>query len=420
MTVTRVDAVSLHAMLKLGSEIAVLDVREKDAYENGHLLLAVNTPPDGLEHLVRGYVPRVSTHIVLCDGDDGLAERAADRLAALGYGELVVLAGGAWVWAAAGYELFETSYAVANCFGLAVQERYGTPRINGLELTARLAAGDPLVIVDSRPFDEYHAATVPGAINVPTAELVHRIDDLLPDDKTTVVVHCGGKTRGILGCQTLINAGLKNPVVALDEGTGDWVMAGGTLEAGASRTAVPGSVTARAGALQAAKRIAERFGVRSMEPEELDVWRGEAERRTPYLVDVRSPEEYEAGHLPDSRSIPGGQLSGCTEDYVATRNARLCLVDDDGARAIVTASWMLQQGWPEVAVLAGGVEGHDLVSGPDPFSSPHEPADDPTAADEPPDQTAEIAACRQSYVWRQGLLERFDRDRTLSFVLQSA
>jgi rhodanese-related sulfurtransferase len=36
-------------------------------------------------------------------------------------------------------------------------------------------------------------------------------------------------------------------------------------------------------------------------------------------VDVRSREEYEAGHLAGARWIPGGQLAGCTEDYSGVR-----------------------------------------------------------------------------------------------------
>ena len=64
---------------------------------------------------------------------------------------------------------------MANCFGLAVQACYATPRIDGAELMRRQAAGEPLVVVDSRPFEEFHAATVPGAVNLPVAELFHRI-----------------------------------------------------------------------------------------------------------------------------------------------------------------------------------------------------------------------------------------------------
>jgi rhodanese-related sulfurtransferase len=412
---------ALAARLTDGSEIAVLDVRAEASFLAGHLLLAVNTPLDRLLDLAPGFVPRRSTPIVLCDGGESIAREAAERLGTAGYDQLLILDGGVPAWTAAGREVFETGYAMANCFGLAVQACYATPRIDGSKLMRRQAAGEPLVIVDSRPFEEFHAATVPGAVNLPVAELFHRIRDHLPDaggTQTTVVVHCGGKTRGILGCQSLINAGLANPVVALDEGTMDWVLAGGRLEQGADRTAAPPSEAATASAVRAAEGIARHFGVRTLSPGELSAWRRGADRRTLYLVDVRSRAEYEAGHLPDARWIPGGQLAGCTEDTIATRNARLCLVDDDGARAKLTASWMMQAGWPEVAVLEGGLAGHDLASGPDPLAAPlAEPGVMEGVDRTPPDEAEILRSYRTSIAWRSGLPERFARDGTLSFAL---
>ncbi|MDX1575507.1 MAG: rhodanese-like domain-containing protein [Kiloniellales bacterium] len=411
---------ALAARLAGGGETAVLDVRDEARFLAGHLLPAVHAPVGRLLDLVPGFVPRRATPLVLCDDgakDGGLAEEVAERLGTAGYDRLLILEGGVPAWRAAGREAFETGYAMANCFGLAVEACYGTPRIDGAELMRRQAAGEPLLIVDSRPFEEFHAATVPGAINLPVAELFHRIADHLPNLETTVVVHCGGKTRGVLGCQSLINAGLANPVVALDQGTMDWVLAGGRLEEGAERTPAPPSETARTAALRSADEIARRFAVPSLSVDALAAWRRDSEDRTLYIVDVRSREEYEAGHLPDARWIPGGQLAGCTEDYIATRNARLCLVDDDGARAMLTASWMLQAGWPEVAVLAGGLEGQDLVRGPDPLGA--SATDAPADEGPPPDEAQVLESYGDSIAWRSGLLDRFARDGTLAFALPS-
>jgi rhodanese-related sulfurtransferase len=54
-----------------------------------------------------------------------------------------------------------------------------------------------------------------------------------------------------------------------------------------------------------------------------------------------------------------------TDAYAGTRNARLVLVDDDGVRARMTASWLVQMGWPEVYVLDGMRQGPALETGPD-------------------------------------------------------
>ena len=414
MAAKRIEPAALREMLTDGGEIALLDVREAGAFERGHLLLAINLPLTGLARAVRPFVPRPATRIVLCDEDDGLAERATAVLATAGYGDLAVLDGGVEAWAAAGFELFEHTYTVANCFGLFVQEHYGTPRITGEALKAKVDAGEDLVVLDTRPFEEFHAETVPGAINLPVVELITRIRDVAPDPETQVVVHCGGKARGVLGCQSLINAGLENPVATLDEGTMDWFLACGALDHGAARTAARASDAARAWGALAAERIAARFGVRTITPRELEAWRSKTETRTVYVVDVRTREEFEAGHLPGSVWIPGGQLAGCTEDYIATRNARFCLIDDDGARAAVTASWMMQAGWPEVAVLEGGITGQELVQGGEaPAAAEPETAKVEATGEE--DAASLAASYRRTIAWRKGLLSQFEHDGTLTF-----
>ena len=43
--------------------------------------------------------------------------------------------------------------------------------------------------------------------------------------------------------------------------------------------------------------------------------------------------------------------------------ARLVLLDDTGVRAKLTASWLIQMGWPEVFVLEGALEKIELISG---------------------------------------------------------
>jgi len=74
------------------------------------------------------------------------------------------------------------------------------------------------------------------------------------------------------------------------------------------------------------------------------------EQRTTYLFDVRTPEEYQAGTWCDARHAPGGQLIQATDQYVATRGARLVLLDSENVRAPTVAGWFKQMGW-EVYVL---------------------------------------------------------------------
>jgi rhodanese-related sulfurtransferase len=355
---------ALKAMLGDGRELALIDVREQGIYFRGHLLFACCIPLSRLETMIGDLVPRRSTRVVLCDGGEGsLAEVAAAKLAGFGYRDVSCLTGGVPAWQAAGYEVFSGINVPSKAFGEYIEHRYDTPRITAAELAARRAAGERLVILDSRPMEEFRNMSIPGGIDCPGAELVYRVFDAAPDPDTLVVVNCAGRTRSIIGAQSLINAGVPNRVVALKDGTMGWQLAGLEVATGRTEHAAPPTPAGLAKAQAAAARVGERHGVRPIDRATLREFEGEADARTLYVFDVRTPDEYAAGHLPGSRHAPGGQLVQATDEFAATRHARIVLVDGDGVRATMTGSWLRQLGWDEVFVLRDGLA-QKLEQGP--------------------------------------------------------
>ena len=359
-----IDAAQLRARITGEAELALLDVREEGVFARAHLLFAVPLALSRLELRIDALVPRRATPIVTLDDDDGLAVTAASRLASLGYSDIAILSGGVPAWAAAGYELFSGVHVPSKAFGEIVEHDCKTPSISAAELKAKLDDGQDLVILDSRPFDEYRRMSIPTGIDMPGAELVLRVHDVVRSPETLVVVNCAGRTRSIIGAQSLINAGINNPVVALRNGTMGWELAGLALDRGQDRRAAMLSAAGLARARACAARVARQYGVRTIDLATLAQWRMEAEQRSLYLLDVRGPEEFAAGHLPGSISAPGGQLVQATDLYVGTMNARLVLIDDTGVRAVMTASWLAQMGWREAVVLAGGLAQGGLEMGP--------------------------------------------------------
>jgi rhodanese-related sulfurtransferase len=365
MAFPSVSPAEVRTMLRDGGEMALLDVREEGVFsDDGHPFFANSVPLSRLELLIRDLVPRPLTRIVLLDGGgQGLAERAATTLARMGYRDVAVMAGGARGWAAAGFELFTGVNVPSKAFGELVEHRCHTPHIAAAELKRRLDAGEEVLIVDSRPLPEFRNMSIPGAFDCPGAELVYRVPDRLRSPDSLVVVNCAGRTRSIIGAQSLRNAALPNPVMALENGTMGWELAGLDLARGRDDALPPPSPAGLAQARALADGVAQRFGVGRIDDAALARFTAEAGERTLYLFDVRSPEEYAAGHLAGARSAPGGQLVQATDAYMATRNPRIVLVDDDGVRAVMTGSWLKQMGWPEIYVLDGGLTGRPLVQG---------------------------------------------------------
>jgi rhodanese-related sulfurtransferase len=358
-----VGPAQLKAMLRDGQELALVDVREQGVYFHEHLLFAACIPLSHLEMRVADLIPRKGTRVVLCDGGEDLARRAADKLTGYGYSDVAVLDGGVRGWREAGYEIFSGVNVVSKAFGEYVERRYDTPHLSAEELNARIAQGDNMIILDSRPMEEYLNLSIPGGVDCPGAELVYRVFDAAPKPDTLVVVNCAGRTRSIIGAQSLINAGIPNRVMALKNGTMGWQLAGFQVARGQTKHAADPSDAGLARARAAAQQVAQRFKVKVIDQAGLAQWRAESDRRSLYVLDVRTAAEFAAGHLPGSRHAPGGQLVQATDEYVATRHARVVLVDDNGVRATMTASWLNQMGWNEVRVLEGGLVG-ELEIGP--------------------------------------------------------
>ena len=351
-------------MLHDGGEMALLDVRESGQFGESHLLFATPLSYSRFELDIGALVPRKSVRIVLCDdGESGVAGRAALRLQAAHYTDVAVLDGGTKAWAEAGHTLFAGVNVPSKLFGELVEHAYHTPRMTARELVRMKESGEDYVLLDGRPVNEHHRMTIPGSICCPNAELPYRIREIVTNPSTKIVVNCAGRTRSIIGAQTLINFGIKNPVYALENGTQGWLLSDLMLEYGATRKYPDHIDPSSLPALQAsARHVMERFAVKTVAAADVEAWRRDPERST-YLIDVRTPEEFKAGSLPGAIHAPGGQLIQATDQWVGVRNARIVLIDGgDNVRAPVVASWLKQLGC-DASVLEGGVRS-TLKEGP--------------------------------------------------------
>src|SRR5262249_9388737 len=152
--------------------LALVDLREELVFSQGHLLFARSLPLSRLELKFARLVPRRGTRIVLCDDADGLCERAAQIPPRAGPTKLHALHGGAAGRAEAGFELFSGVNVPSKAFGEFVEHASATPSIDAAELERLMRERSDIVVLDSRPFDEYQRVSIPTAVNVPGAELV--------------------------------------------------------------------------------------------------------------------------------------------------------------------------------------------------------------------------------------------------------
>jgi rhodanese-related sulfurtransferase len=409
MTTPALSPSKIRSMLLLREEIALLDLRHEAAYATGHPLFAANMAASRIMLEAEVRLPRKDVPIVVYDAGEGLVAEAADRFAALGYTDIRQLEGDLEAWRQAGFEIFIDVNSYAKAFGELVEARRHTPSLSAEEVAALIASDADVRVLDVRRPDEYATMNIPGSVSIPGAELVLRAGHVAPDPETTIVVNCAGRTRSIIGTQSLINAGVANKVVALRNGTIGWTLANQTLEHGADRH---GGIGLSEGTKEKSREVAYRAGVRHLRPHEAAALEADT-TRTLYRFDVRPVEDYAAGHIPGFRHYPGGQLVQEIDMAAPVRGARVLLADILGVRANMTASWLAQMGW-EVYVLDGGYDRALEIGSPQVLPRP-----DPQHRYRRPYEGTEASReAMQAYLdWEYGLVEQLRRDGTHGFFV---
>ena len=347
-------ATTVKEWLSDNQELALIDVREHGQYGEAHPFFVSSVPLSRFEWSLPIRVPNPNVRMVLVgNGDsDSVAQQAAQIAQALGYQQVHVLQGGAPAWSAAGYTLYSGVNVPSKTFAEIMEHERHTPAMTAQDVAQLAADGVKHVIVDGRPLTEFRKFSIPGATCCPNGELALRIGDIVTDDDTTIIVNCAGRTRSIVGAQTLIDAGVPNPVFALENGTQGWVLAGLERAHGATEQ-YPATVSSVASRSEIACERAAKAGVQFVSTHVLGDWLVESARTT-YLLDVRTPEEFaENGHALTVHA-PGGQLVQGTDEWIGVRGARVVLIDDEKVRAPMTGYWLAQLGH-EVYVLDGGV-----------------------------------------------------------------
>lgn len=345
-----IDAKDAAEMFHAGGEIAFLDVREAGQFGEAHPLFAIPLPYSVLETRVCSLVPRRGVRVLLLDAGDGIAARAAERLALLGYDNLHVISGGMPAWEAAGLGVYKGVNVPSKTLGELAETVWHPAMITAPELAAWAEEGRSFHFFDARPPAEFAKMRVPGSECLPNGELAHRVATYDGIEQAPLVITCAGRTRGIVGSIGMRIAGYSGEVLALENGTQGWALAGQDLDRGASALPFPavGEAAFKA-STEAAERIMSRFGLPEIGMADAAAMLRDTGRTT-YLFDTRSAVEAAEDPVPGAVHGPCGQITQATDQWIATFRSRVILCCDSGLRSALAAFWLAQLGY-EVHVL---------------------------------------------------------------------
>ncbi len=404
--IEKISVEAFRALFDGDEEFAVIDPRESQDFTEGHLLAASNLPLGEISQRLEPAVPLKKTRCIFYDAGGGEAEAAAETIATEGYTRVAILRGGLQAWKESGGAVFTGRSVPGKAFGEFVEKYCNTPAMTAAELHHRQERDEPLLLLDSRSAEEHESFCIPGAVLCPGAELIYRVLPIINAD-TEIVVHCGGRTRSIIGAQTLIDAGCNN-VHALENGTMAWQFEQLELEHGNRESLPEPDPTSLILVRAIADRLAERWHIHRLDSIAAH------EIRNRYLIDVRSREEYLAGHIRGSMHVPGGHLLQNIDRYLVVRHSVVVLIDSDWVRAVTTAVWLRRMGWRRVFVFT--IEaGHDqLATGTGDYPEVHEDRDlDPNDYADP----EALTRLNRAYLdWEIALIDQLPGDPAAPYV----
>jgi hydroxyacylglutathione hydrolase len=202
------------------------------------------------------------------------------------------------------------------------------PQLSRERLTAALAG--ELVLVDTRPADAYAAGHLPGTINISAGDdFLTWAGWLLPYDRPLGLLVDAAQLQRVRDELLLIG---------LDQVMGYWPPS--ALDA-CQAAGQPLARYARGSATELRPLIA-RNGV--------------------LLLDVRTPAEYAAGHIPGSRNIPLGRLAERLGELPADQ--KIIVYCQGASRSPIAASILLAHGWGDIRELNDGFDGWQATGAP--------------------------------------------------------
>ena len=343
----KIHAETLKSWLSDKDEIAFIDVREIGQHTKGHPFFSISIPYSLFELNLEILIPNKKTKMILLDQNDGISILAYKAATLIGYSNIFILEEGVNGWINSGYKLFDGINVPSKSFGELIEKHFHTPSITAKELNEKQKNNENCIVIDGRPFDEYQNMSIPNSICCPNGELAYSVSSHVKDINTEIIINCAGRTRSIIGAQTLIDLGISNKVKALENGTQGWFLSDLCLDHNKNDFLdVRPDDTELKKIQNKIFKLLIKHSINLIDfskAQELILHKN----KSTFIFNVTNSNK----NMNSIRHVPGGQLVQATDKYIGVWKATVILVDDgDLIRAGTTAIWLKKMGY-QVHVL---------------------------------------------------------------------
>jgi rhodanese-related sulfurtransferase len=341
-------------------DIVLLDVREVDEYTGGHIDGSFNVPIRELPANLNLLPDLDAEIVVICQGG-ARAMLATASLKALGYSNVSNLAGGYGGWVAAEFptteDVIEVEAGEAPAFDEAVfaaVDGYLSNLPDGFGLVRAAALNEELVenpdilLIDTRSADEWNSGYIAGAQHIWIDEFMASMDEWPADKDAAIVIYCASSYRGGIATVMMNLMGYTN-VRNLVGGLNAWVAEGLPLE-GAPEAQESAEFDLTSYMASYVEGLPGSFNaIRVPELEE-----ALASDDAPFLLDVRTVDEYTENHIEGAINVPLQELAD-NLDLLPGLDANIVIYCGSGHRSALAMTALNLLGYENAQSLLGGV-----------------------------------------------------------------
>jgi len=330
------------SLYEAGHPFALIDTRERRDHVDGHWFGSTNIPLSVLTQRIGSMIPDRGFPVHLLDWQDAASEAAAWSLSQQGYGHVTRCRTSHPGRCGDGFVKGE--YVWSKAFGEVVAHSCGLPEVTPSDY---LDVHRGSLLLDVRPTSEYRAFTIPGSRSLPNSLLLANLQ-ALKDSGRTVLLHCAGRTRSIIGACTLKAAGYDGPFAIFRGGTQAWQLDGLEREFGAKRL-----FATDAGNIAVTQAFLDRWNIPFDQVADDGLARFLAAHPASLLFDVSDDAATGAMRGHGILSVSGTNLVQQTDRSIARYHVPVILLDDgSGSRAAFAAYWLQVMGFQvRVALL---------------------------------------------------------------------
>ncbi len=318
--------------------ISFLDIRERKEYVHGFAFGSVNCPFSKFKYLIKELVPDVNTTLILI-GIKNINQKTRIQkiLKKLKYRRSFIIKGDYKIWKKNKFPLWAGEYTFSKAFGEWIEITSNIKNLYAKELYKIHKKNHNYLQIDARPKKEFEKFSLPQSVQCSGGELPCFINNK-ENLRKNYIVHCAGRTRSIIACQTLKDFNFKNKKYVLNGGTQNWVLNGFDRKF-KNQSKIKSTKINYKDDLKLANSIAKKFKIPSSQIMNKQI--------NSYNFQINS-EIKNFKKIPGWKQVNATTLIQSTDKFISSTNTKILIFSNIPSSAVFTVIWLRRMGYQAI------------------------------------------------------------------------